>query len=102
MTERKMIIKEQTTLDIDGRLLKDVIKNLTALLEQYGDKAQISKETYHYEEGTYLALMLPVPETDAEMAYRLNLEQQSKEAREKRDRAEYERLAAKFAQESKQ
>lgn len=81
MTERKMILKEVTTLDIDGYLLKDVVKNLTELLAEYGDTAQVSKEPHQYQDGWYMALLKPTPETDAEMAHRLGLEQQARQAR---------------------
>lgn len=96
MTERKMILKEVTTLDLDGYLLKDVVKNLTELLAEYGDTAQVSKESYRYEDGWYMALLKPTPETDAEMAYRLGLQQQVQRARDIRERSEFERLQAKF------
>ena len=96
MTKRKMILKEVTTLDLDGYLLKDVVKNLTELLAEYGDEARVSKESYRYDDGWYMALLKPTPETDAEMAERIGLEQSAQQARDKRDRLEFERLQAKF------
>ena len=96
MTERKLILKEVTTLDIDGYLLKDVVKSLTELLAEYGDEAQVSKESYRYDDGWYMALLKPTPETDAEMAERIGLEQSAQRARDTRDRLEFERLQAKF------
>lgn len=52
MTDRKISLKEVTTIDIDdGRLLKDVIRDLIELLAEYGDTAQVSKEQYTYDGG---------------------------------------------------
>lgn len=96
MTDRKISLKEVTTIDIDGRLLKDVIKDLTELLTEHGDTAQVSKEQYTYDEGWYLALLMPTPETDTEMLRRLSLEDKYRQDTERRERETYERLQAKF------
>lgn len=95
--ERRTVLNEKTTIDIDGYLLKDVIKNLTDLLETYGDKAQISEEQYKYDDGNYLALLVPEPETDAQMQARIKHENYYKDLREQHERKEFERLAVKFA-----
>ena len=96
MTERKLILKEVTTLDIDGYLLKDVVKNLTELLAEYGPDAQVSEEQHQYQDGRYMALLRPTPETDAEMAQRINQEAINAARRERIERQEFERLQAKF------
>lgn len=97
--ERKTVLKEKTTLSIDGYLLKDVIEDFTALLATYGDKAKISEQSYKYDEATYLALLVPELETDAEMQERIRKENHCKGLREEHERKEFERLAAKFAKE---
>lgn len=96
MTKRKMVNKEVATINIDGYLLKDVIKDLTALLVEHGDGAMVREETYTYEDGKYLALLVPTLETDEEMAFRLREEAFYASVREDRERKEFERLRAKF------
>ena len=96
--ERRTVLNEKTTLNIDGHLLKDVIKNLTDLLDTYGDKAQISEEQYEYnDDRSYLALLVPEPETDTQMQARIKQENYYKDLREQQERKEFERLAVKFA-----
>jgi len=96
INERKMILKEVGTIDVDGYLLKDIIQNLTELLELYGEDVQISKEQYKYDTGDYLALFKPTPETDAEMEERIKKENYYKKLNEDSERAVFERLKLKY------
>lgn len=96
MTTRKMLMKEVDTISMNGYLLKDIIKNLTELLAQHGDTVQVSEEQIPYEDGKYLALMKPTPETDEEMKARLQREDHYRQMAEVREREEYKRLVAKF------
>ena len=96
--ERKTVLKEVGTIDIDGYLVKDVIANLTEMLELYGDDIQISKEQYQYDNGDYLALFKPTPETDEEMEVRIKKENYYKKKMEDSERATFERLQKKFSQ----
>lgn len=96
--ERKTVLKEVGTIDIDDYLVKDVIANLTKMLELYGDNIKISKEQYEYDDGDYLALFKPTPETDDEMEVRIKQESYYKKLNEDSERATFERLQKKFSQ----
>lgn len=98
INERKTILKEVGTIDMDGYPLKDIIKNLTELLELHGDDVQVSKEQYQYTNGEYFALMKPTPETDEEMGVRIKRENYYKKQVEDSERATFERLQKKFSQ----
>jgi len=90
-TERKLLPKEVDTLDLDGVLLKDAVKDLTELLEHYGDTARISEES-----RSYLIVVVPTLESDDQLANRLKSEALRVLNKEARDRAEFERLQKKF------
>lgn len=96
MTERKMVAKEVATLTVDECTLLEIKQEVERLIVQYGNDATVSKETYSYSEGTYLAVMVRVPESDEQYNTRIARERQFEEAREARDLAEFKRLSAKF------
>lgn len=98
INERKTILKEVGTLDLDGYLLKNIIQDLTEMLQKYGDDAQVSVEQYKYEDGEYFALMKPTPETDEEMEVRIKQQVYYKKLNEDSERATWERLQKKFNQ----
>lgn len=98
INERKTILKEVGTLDLDGYLLKDIIQDLTKMLEKYGDDVKVSVEQYEYTDGEYFALMKPTPETDEEMEVRIKQQVYYKKLNEDSERATFERLQKKFSQ----
>lgn len=95
-SERKLIAREKTTVNLDGYTIKEAVEYLQSLLDQYDPTARLSRENYSYDEGTSLALFVDEPETDQEYAIRLAKEAWNLERLEARDRAEYLRLSAKF------
>ena len=98
INERKTILKEVGRLDLDGYLLKNIIQDLTEMLQKYGDDVQVSVEQYKYEDGEYFALMKPTPETDEEMEVRIKQQAYYKKLNEDSERATFERLQKKFSQ----
>jgi hypothetical protein len=93
--ERKMIPKEIMSLDMEGEL-SNVINYLSALLKNYGEDCFISKEQRQWEDGEYLVLMKPAPETDAEMEARIKTENYYKKLTEDSERTVFERLKLKY------
>lgn len=98
INERKTILKEVGTLDLDGYLLKNIIQDLTEMLQKYGDDVQVSVEQYKFVDGEYFALMKPTPETDEEMEVRIKQQAYYKKLNEDFERATFERLQKKFSQ----
>ena len=94
--ERKTVLKEVAILDLDGYFLKDIIKDLTELLEIHADNAKVFQRIHQYSEDTYFALMKATPETDYEMETRIANEQFYKSRQESTNRALYERLKQEF------
>jgi hypothetical protein len=96
MSERKMIWKEVTSFYPDGDTLKVIKKEIERLIDAYGENAQISEECREYSDSRYLSVQVQLPESDKQYEERLNQEERWKNQREAQERAEFERLSAKF------
>lgn len=96
MSERKNVMREKCTIYLDYESLDSAIKMLQDLAEKYGGSAVIQKTSQPYEDYEYLGLFVSEPETDGEMKTRLAREKDLKSRREAYERAEFERLSAKF------
>ena len=94
--ERKMVSREVSTLDVDYRSLGSLLEDIQNLISQYGAEAQVEKRPYSYSDGEYVAVLAVLPETDEEMARRIAKEEHWQAQQALRDRAEFERLKAKF------
>jgi len=85
------------TLDLDCSTLSDALETIQSLIDRYGpDAIMIYDYEELYSENKYLALYVEVPETDQEMARRIKEEERWESEKTARDRAEFERLKAKF------
>jgi hypothetical protein len=76
--------------------LKEVKKEVDRLIEMYGEDSRIQRDQRAYSEDTYLYVQSSRLETDDEMAYRIAKEEQRAQQRLDQERAEFERLKAKF------
>lgn len=96
--ERKEIMGiTSSSLYIDGESLASLKKEIEKLIELHGPDAEIQKTTFPYDDSEYLYVYKNRLENDEEYNKRIELEKQMEEYREKRDRAEYERLSKKFS-----
>lgn len=95
--ERKLIQKEVGTFGPEFCTLKEVLATIKYLIAEHGEDAKIIEGTYPYSDGTYLAVVAKVLETDKEMAERIAVETAATTVQLDRERKEYERLKAKFA-----
>lgn len=93
---RKAVWREVTSLYLDFENIVDVIATLERYRAEYGDACRIQKRDYEYEDGFYYAVMCESDETDAEMTRRIANEERWEAERLARERAEFERLKAKF------
>ena len=83
-------------------LLVDAQHKFSALSVLYGRLAYLSHEYVEYSHDEYeFVVYVKEPESDEEFNARVEAEKSAKAVREKRERIEYERLAAKFAKDSK-
>jgi len=94
--ERKMVSREVSTLDVGYRSLGSLLEDIQNLISQYGAEARVEKRPYSYSDGEYVAVLAVLPETDKEMAHRIAKEEHWQAQQALRDRAEFERLKAKF------
>jgi hypothetical protein len=98
MSERQIKWEERTTLDLDSYTLGMAMEEIQRMIAAYGENAKINSSTAPYSDSDkeYLYIMTPRPENDEE--YNLRMEQLKKyaEQREKHERAEFQRLQAKF------
>ena len=92
--ERQLALIEQCIFDIDGLTLAEVESNVAKAIELYGPL--VDDYTPPYSDITYQYIRKNVPESDDEMARRILREVGYASRCEQQDRAEYERLKAKF------
>ena len=93
------------TVDIQyGKTFADLRDEMERIERTYGEdfekfKFETEREQYRYEEGDYIVTYVYGwrKETDEEYAERLNQAAKMEADREARERAEFERLARKFA-----
>lgn len=88
--ERQLALIEQCSFDIDGLTLAEVESKVAKAIELYGPL--VDDYTPPYSDITYQYIWQNVPE----MASRILREEACVSQHEHRDRAEYERLKAKF------
>jgi hypothetical protein len=93
--ERLMVSKRMESLDLDCSTLGSALETIQCLIDKYGPDAMIC-EYEDYSDNKYLAVSVKVPETDEEMARRIREEERWEADKTARDRAEFERLKAKF------
>jgi hypothetical protein len=98
MTDRKRVWAEESTISIDNSRAIDIIKELQAHVQEYGDSVKIQEQerSYDYDGGTYFAIMVERDENDDEMKIRLEREESVRIICEERDRKEFQRLQQKF------
>lgn len=94
--ERMMIWAEYANINLEYDTLDEAIERLQEHRKQIDGEARFELRSHAYEDDSYLALMVKRLETDAEMAKRIAQQERFFADREKRERAEYERLAKKF------
>jgi hypothetical protein len=94
--ERLMVLKRMESLDLDCSTLGSALETIQCLIDKYGPDAMICEYNAGYSDDKYLAVSVKVPETDQEMAKRIREEEQWEANKTARDRAEFERLKAKF------
>lgn len=94
--DRKMIAVEHAQINLDYDTLDEVLTRLQKYREEVGGNAFFETRYYSYNDDTYMALMTTRPETDAEMAQRIEIEKYAAVKTEEAERKEFERLAKKF------
>lgn len=94
--ERKMVSREVSTLDVSYTSLGSLLEDIQHLISQYGAEARVETTPHSYSDGEYVAVLADLPETDEEMAHRVAKEEHWEAQQALRDRAEFERLKAKF------
>lgn len=96
--ERKMVPRQQTSLNFEYDTLDQVLKRLKELIKDYGKDATIQchAEQYSNSDKEYMYVYMNEPETDAEMTTRIAYEESWAKLAEERDAAEFKRLQAKF------
>lgn len=91
---RKMIRTLLTKFHIDDLTIGEGIALFNEYLQAYGDAAVF--DACDYADSGHIAIYQCHLETDEEMAERILREEKQEKIREERDRADYERLKAKF------
>lgn len=94
--ERARVWREVTSVYLEYSSLDSAIAELQKYRDQYGANTRIQKHDYAYEDGYYYAIMQERDETDAEMSKRIAQEERWAGEQAARERAEFERLKAKF------
>ena len=97
--ERKMVSKEQTSVNFEYDTLETVLAEVKRLIKDYGKDAKIQCHAAPYSDSDieYMYVYKDEPETDAEMQARIAQEEKLEALREERDAAEFKRLQAKFS-----
>jgi hypothetical protein len=99
MTDRKRVWAEESTISIDNSRAIDIIQELQAHVQTYGDSVKVQERSYGYygyDGGTYFAIMVERDENDDEMKFRREREESVRIICEERDRKEFQRLQQKF------
>lgn len=98
INERKLIEvqKEQVDLELN---LSDALLLITKLINTYGADAKLEGFTERYSDSDqkYLHVVVKEPESDEQMNSRIENMTKYQAARDKFEREEYARLAAKFS-----
>jgi hypothetical protein len=95
---RKMVTKEQTSVNFEYDTLETVLKEVKRLIKDYGKDAKIMMRRTEYSDSDkeYMYLYKDEPETDEAMAKRIADEEECTRRDDERDAAEFKRLQAKF------
>jgi len=93
-----MVDTEVSTLSVKYRKLSELAETIQNLIADYGPDATIDERQYDYSDDRYLAVLVKRPESDHNHKKRIEAEERWHELQEQRDKAEYERLTAKFRQ----
>jgi len=96
MNERKMVDEAVTSLDIEYSTLEGAANQIAELIKQYGEDAKLQYHYPDYSETKYMYVFRKRPETDLEMAKRIQYEADMAVRQEEADRVNYARLKAKF------
>ncbi len=96
--KRETILAEVDTIDLEYETLDSAIEILQRLAKAYGGDASIYREQYAYSDGYYFAVKANRLETDEEMKIRIAQEERWAADQEARERAEFQRLSAKFGE----
>ena len=96
--ERKMVPKQQTSVNFEYDTLEMVLNQVKMLVKEYGKDAKIQchGDAYSNSDKEYMYVYKDELETDEEMAKRLAHEEKWAKEDEERDAAEFKRLQAKF------
>lgn len=95
--DRKMIAVEHAKIDLDYHTLDEVLTRFQKYREEVGGDAFFEIRYHSHRDYTYMALMTKRPETDAEMAQRIEIEKYAAAKTEDAERKEFERLTKKFS-----
>jgi hypothetical protein len=95
---RKMVPKQQTSLNFEYDTLETVLKEVKRLIKDYGKDAKIQChcDAYSNSDKEYMYVYMDELETDGEMAKRIAQEEQWKKDCDERDASEYRRLQEKY------
>ncbi len=96
--ERQKIEVQVTTLDLDYLTLAQVAEQINNLITTYGADAKVSWHTERWDSSERYHVMVKQDETDEQMARRIAGEERIAAQVAERERAEFERLKAKFDQ----
>ena len=83
-------------LDLEYLSLQEALDCIKELIAKYGKKATIRKYSPDYSNSEYLGVYVDRPETDKEMAARIDREAQREAQQDRRDAEDYARLKSKF------
>jgi hypothetical protein len=98
MNERKMLDKEMERFDVEYDTLSSILTKVTDMIVKYGSDAtvQMQREAYSDSDQQYAYVFMKVPETDAEMALRIEQETRYQRDNKERELATLKRLQAKY------
>jgi hypothetical protein len=95
-TNRKTVYVNQGSVDLDSLDLKDALVTVQQLIDQHGEDARLVYVDDVYSDSRSLHVVSQRPETDEEMAQRIQNETLVEQRCEAREREAYQRLHAKF------
>lgn len=94
--ERMMVRKLVESADWVDSSLGYIRAKIDQAIEAYGETATLDWHQFMYDESRYLYIFADRPETDEQMAKRIEQEELLEQRRLARDRAEFERLSKQF------
>lgn len=94
--ERKTVWREKEFLDLEYTSLERLRNMINSAISAYSEEAVVHKTSIPYSDSDYYAIFVEEPETDEEMARRIETEEKYEKNREYYERQQYEALKAKF------